>query len=296
MKGKILILALLISLAFPSMAYAKINLSLDIAEKFSLGQEIKLNFSIQSDKPLEITYMTGIICSGESPISVSPIQKTIDLEKGLSETYSFFKVGPEMPSAICEAYLAVKEPQYLEIGKNFSIDGNPIADFTIDLCADESCSLVSNSFKQNEKIYLSIRSGNQDISGYEAMAVISGPEDRILELSNLKADFSLSKTGEYALNITLGGDMSSRSKLKFFFIRDSEESSISKKPNAENACKIDGVCEGKETSANCPLDCAEKTYAGPDPLTVSVLIVLAIAILLISGVILTKQKKQRKKG
>lgn len=121
-----------------------------------------------------------------------------------------------------------------------------------DVCANEDCSEKKMIFTKDEIVYLKL---NSKIDSLKISATLKTPNG-IIEILNFvenMSSYSLknNEPGKYSIWINLSGDgyKNRRIEKEFIFEEGYTEEVF------ESVCKIDGKCEGREDSYNCPKDC-----------------------------------------
>ena len=185
MKSQILTFLLSVLLVTTVSA---LTINIQTQDSFSIGEQMYFNYSITSNTPQQITFISHIICQN-APVALLE-QKTITLQSNIpyQDTYTDMQVNEQFEPQTCTAYIQVSSPIQQREEKTFQIDTLPSFSFNIEL--DKTV------FVKNEKINLNYESS---VSNPETTATLISPSGKT-ENIDLPSTLELDEIGTYVIN------------------------------------------------------------------------------------------------
>jgi len=242
MKNKIILVLIMVLIAL-QVAFASVDVGIDIKQKFTEGERISFNYTITSTEDLTIFYTPLIECPA---VPQGILQIRLDsLEENIPyiNVYDYIQVTEDIISQDCIASISIQEPIQQIFEEEFSIETMPLFSFSI--------ILDKKVFILNEDINLDYSSSVSDPNIKAALIYPDGETEEI----NLPSTITASQIGTYTLEITA-------SKEGYKTITKTEQFGVIEKAvqiKDASVCEVDGVCEGDETYKNCPQDCGQET-------------------------------------
>ncbi|MEM0465580.1 MAG: hypothetical protein QXW97_02665 [Candidatus Pacearchaeota archaeon] len=246
MKKKF-ILILFVIIFSVSNVYSLITVRIDVKPSFNVGETVKFDYIISSDKNQEISYIARIKCPGLFERMLLPENVGISKDVPLSRTYEGFNVTKEIKPQQCIAIVEIQKPINLIRQEVFEIVNEPLINFRLKMCNDEKCNKESKVFIQGEKVYFDYSSDVDNLvlspkivfPNYSSK-VISIPTSIIFnEIGSYKIEVSAYKSGYRSFELTENfAIIEKKSIIQKIIFRGSEESSSENIDNFEKS-KID---------------------------------------------------------
>lgn len=249
-KLKFLIISFIILFCLAgSLAQATININLNVQPSFSLGEELKFDYTIFSNTDEEINYFSSIECEkiGSEVLDL----QTIYLKAGESykSTYNRGAVSSDIESQNCEARISIIKPNELIKRAGFKITTEPSFELKVFTCKDTLCSEKSKIFLLNEEIYLDYTSSVQNPL---IKAILIYPDKTKSQLA-IPGSIKASEIGNYEIELTA-------QKEGYKELISIEQFGVIKKDaeiKSESNCNANNNCEENEDYQSCPQDCLE---------------------------------------
>ncbi|MBD3245133.1 MAG: hypothetical protein GF335_04020 [Candidatus Moranbacteria bacterium] len=288
MKKILLFVALL--LFFPFLVKAKIDISIDVNEEFSLGDVINFDYTISSDKQEDITYRYYYACSDPSAM-VPPMQEsTAEVGPGQSikESFDDLSVDENFKTQQCEAIVEViNQDQEKEIiqsqRKEFSIKTPEFFTIDLNICKNQSCQEETKVFLINEPVYFDYNSDKENLDITTTLVYPDGESENLI----LPDQKKFQQEGTYLIKLTAKDETRQ--------IEEQERFTVIKEnvniKETQGVCNNNQICEDKEDSANCPTDCVRKKSQSSNIVYFAAAFV-TIIILIIGFILIWKIKKK----
>jgi hypothetical protein len=187
MKTKKLMLGMIFLILIGNVCALTTNI--DIKPSFSENEEVYFDYSILSNKDINLTYLVSVDCPS-LPVPLLSYE-TVSLQKDITFTdkYTYLTVPAEAESQECRALLSVTEPEEVTDERYFSITTEDSFDFKI--------SLAKKVFVKGENIVINYESSVEP----EINAVLTYPDGTTKQIT-LPATIVAEQIGTYNLEVT----------------------------------------------------------------------------------------------
>jgi hypothetical protein len=173
-----------------------LNLTLNAQESFKVNETISVNFTLESDEPKQVTYVSSFQCD-TVPVGF-PERNTVQLTgDGVTATEELTEVTDEFESGQCNFTISTSSPQRITKSKVMDIDTDPKIDLQVDICQTKKCENTSKTFDTDDEVYIDY---NTNAESPELSAKISRPGEDISNIT-LPSKVNLEREGTYRVNI-----------------------------------------------------------------------------------------------
>ena len=154
-KIKLMLVVLIIILnSNICLADLEIFVSIDVNNKFNIGETIRFDYSITSNEDINITYYPYVDC----PLLPHKfiVKNNFSLKSNEVHIGEYFdiEITDEYEQQSCEAKIYITQPTESEFSKGFNVITNPSFVFNLKTCKDYFCQSETKVFVKGENIYL----------------------------------------------------------------------------------------------------------------------------------------------
>ena len=172
-----------------SLSAIAIDVSLNVQEKFVLGERLSFSYTLASQRNEAISYSPHIFCPKAPVAHLEKNTAELKANEPFTSNYSGFMVTDDTETQNCSAYLTIYGIEEMKVEKKFRIISVLPYEFRLVLCEDSRCTKKKKVFVQNEGIYMDFISSLDDVNVRASLLLPGGTSQQIslpLEIGNLQ--------------------------------------------------------------------------------------------------------------
>jgi len=175
-----------------------LELKLNVNPEYKIGEEVKFDYEIISDKTEVVKYLIFVDCPDAPTPLLNPRQINLEADKPFVSEYIYTsELDDTYTNQECKVRLSTIYPFELSKEKNFKLITNPSFSFELKICKSLDCTGKTKVFILDENIYLDYTS---KVSEPIITATLIYPDSSTKQL-NLPTTIKAEQIGTYELEV-----------------------------------------------------------------------------------------------